>query len=690
MIPVAYRSAIDAAEVVSFDLFDTLIVRATAEPRHVFDWIERELVASHGTSFLGFADARFAAEVDEAAETWASDRGAEFALGDVYQRLGRKHPVFVRLVPVAELVQLELRAERLACRRHPWHGDLFDAALAAGKRVTVVSDTYLPEDHLEAVLTDAGYRGWERLFASNAVGTNKASGRLFRALVEAVDVPANRIVHFGDRELSDVVRAKESGLVGVLVQRGDALLAERDPRLVELGRDGGVDRLDSSLFLGVQYADASRHPSEVDDLDPLSVAHDIGHRVLGPLGYAFASWVAEQAQLRRLERLYFVSREGWFLQQLYDAVAPRLGCEVPSEYFYGSRRMIRMTVATENMVDSMLRFLGKVGPLQAYLDSLGLELSDQDLRRFDFDDRSAVVRREDLAELFRAHADRLAVIRDEERADYLAYLRETGLASADRVGLVDSGWYGTSQHALTRLLRESGHDVKLTGLYIGLSPKHQSTFSEDSAAFGFLYHFHPSWWRDTRPFLDLARMLELLLAAPTPSVRRMRRAEHGVAPVFVKEPFEEHLNPICEAMQRSALGFAQTFANALPGDPPRLDAELARGLVEGLIASPSPAQARCIGQLPYDKSSFNNDDSSTFLPSPEEALREFRSNPRRLHSAFASSNWRHGYLASLDSETLRRLLLASEPALWEPKGLPARVYQGLRRQYRRLRGRDIS
>lgn len=634
---------------------------------------------------LGFADARFAAEVEEATEIWASDRGAEFTLQDVYLRLARSHPAIARTVPVATLAELELRAERLACRRHPRHGDLFDAALAAGKRVVVASDTYLPEAHLEAVLTDAGYHGWERLFASNAVGTNKASGRLFHALVETLGVSGDRIAHFGDDVTSDVLRAEASGLHRVLVQRGDTLLARRAPHLVELGRHGGTDRLASSIFLGVQYADASRDPFEDPDSDTLEVAYHLGHRILGPVGYAFTCWVADQAKLHGLDKLCFVSREGWFLRRLYDTLAPRLGCEVPSEYLYASRRMLRMTIATEPLVDFVLDVLADEGPIQAYLDNVELDLSDEELQHFGFHDRGAFVRGKDLADLLRAHRNRLASIRDDERAACLAYLQETGFVDAAHVGLVDSGWFGNSQRALTQLLRGAGHDVQLTGLYVGLAPSGRRNFSEDSSALGFLYHFrHPAGARDVRPFNDLARMIELLLAAPSPSVRRMRRTPDGVVPVFVRKPTNERLHPVAEAIQRGALAFAETYADALPGEPPRLTADLGRSLLEGFLREPSYAEARCVGQLPYDKSEFN-DETSIFLTPPDEATRAFLSNPRRIQQEFADSNWRQGYLASLRSEPVRRLLLASHPSLWQPAGLPARTYDRLRRWYRRVR-----
>ena len=89
--PRQFLEAIAQAEVVSFDVYDTLVVRSVWEP-HAFLRMERVLVEERGPTFHGFARSRHASEVAEAEHRWQVDRGREFTLEDVYERFSVGHP----------------------------------------------------------------------------------------------------------------------------------------------------------------------------------------------------------------------------------------------------------------------------------------------------------------------------------------------------------------------------------------------------------------------------------------------------------------------------------------------------------------------------------------------------------------------------------------------------------------------
>ena len=54
----SYKQTIDRCEVVSFDVFDTLIKRNVGTPKDVFSLVEREAVKRFGVSMEGFRDKR--------------------------------------------------------------------------------------------------------------------------------------------------------------------------------------------------------------------------------------------------------------------------------------------------------------------------------------------------------------------------------------------------------------------------------------------------------------------------------------------------------------------------------------------------------------------------------------------------------------------------------------------------------
>ena len=58
----SYKQYIDRCEVVSFDVFDTLIKRNVRTPKDVFSLVEREALKRFGVSMEGFRDKRVCAE----------------------------------------------------------------------------------------------------------------------------------------------------------------------------------------------------------------------------------------------------------------------------------------------------------------------------------------------------------------------------------------------------------------------------------------------------------------------------------------------------------------------------------------------------------------------------------------------------------------------------------------------------
>jgi FMN phosphatase YigB (HAD superfamily) len=663
-----------SARVVSFDVFDTLIVRTTATPEDVFELLEHQLVSEYGPRFRGFARARQRAEQFKAGSVWGWDRSDEYSLTEVYDALLAEWPVFSGLGSTHSMVVRELQVERSVCRRHEVNGALYEFAKVLGKKVVIVSDTNLPRAHIETILLDAGYSGWEHLFVSNEVGTNKASGKIYPIVVEATGEAPASVVHFGDSDHSDLEQARLAGLRAFHLPPASRQFADEHGSYVQLVSDSGMPTLDASLFLGTCYREQLSVDPSWEHAHREAAA--IGRQYLGPLVYGFTNWLCRLAEHRGVDRLFFVSREGWFLQKAYEELAPHFQCRVPSSFFYCSTRALRMLHLDEPVVESTIELMPSEGSLGGMLRWLGLSPDDTVLLSAGLPAaRDAFVRRTDLRPLLEGCEEQL---RDEaayERTAFLAYLTECGLVASSHPGLVDSGLFGTSQRRLTKLLRQEGHEMPLTGMYLAMAPGGQSNFVSDSRGFGFLYNFYYPEAPDLHGLLELARILEAFLAAPVPSLRRMKQSENGCEPVFVAE-VPSRIHPLQMTLQESALQFARELATSTRAEPPRVSAQLARRLMESLKEAPTADQARCIGSFPYDLS--NRDAPITFLPQPDYGGNELAREPGAILKSYYSSNWRSGFIASRSAPWVRWYIELNDAERWDPKALPARVRRKLK------------
>ncbi len=190
-------------DVVSFDIFDTLVLRRCDQPADVFDAVGQK---------LGRDDfRRIRTEAEKTARQIAMrERGTlEVSIRDIYGVLEKEYGI-----PAEEGIDTEFQTELEYCFANPELLDVFQSLRQKGRTVVIVSDMYLPHGMMERLLEHVGYTGYEKLYVSCDYGRSKGDGSLFR-LVQS-EYRGRNIVHIGDNERSDVENARRCGIDSVL------------------------------------------------------------------------------------------------------------------------------------------------------------------------------------------------------------------------------------------------------------------------------------------------------------------------------------------------------------------------------------------------------------------------------------------------------------------------------------------
>ena len=196
------------AELVTFDVFDTLVRRSCGDPGSVFDLVER--IAREEAPELcptGFRHMREAAECEA---RHAVGSGEEVTLAKIYERL----PLLAGVCE--ELMELELACELAVCEPNPKVVSRYDE-IRASRRVAIVSDMYLPEWAVAAILDECGVYGYEELFVSSRHGAMKRNGRLFKLVIDELRVDPNDALHVGDHPLADWIAPQRLGMGAYLL-----------------------------------------------------------------------------------------------------------------------------------------------------------------------------------------------------------------------------------------------------------------------------------------------------------------------------------------------------------------------------------------------------------------------------------------------------------------------------------------
>jgi FMN phosphatase YigB (HAD superfamily) len=433
-----FRGAADGADVVSFDVFDTLFVRPLCDPEDLFD------IIGERTGIKSFRERRRVAQT-KAFQAMHARGEKEITLEGIYA-------CFDDLpMPSADVAKLELALELELTRPNPDLRDFF-VGLVGRKRVVITSDMYLPVEFFDSLLKKYGLPEVPLFISAHRNATKRDSGELFDIVAAECGVNHGQILHIGDNELSDIRRAREKGLKA---------LHYVDPRRAALPAA-------TTPSASVAWA-IGRACAETPAPDSFEA---LGFNVGGPAALAFLRWINRAASRDNIDLILFTSRDGYVLERMEKrgdgGLFPRC------EYFKSSRVALTLAGTNENNFERMLPFLlsgaDELCPFEL-LERIGVAppadhvMSDIGLG---FDVRLGPSN----VELFKSFLwacrwDILKVCR-QTRAGLFTYLRELGVKPGMRVAMVDVGWNGTTQEALHQALKGL-LDIDLYGYYLCLT-----------------------------------------------------------------------------------------------------------------------------------------------------------------------------------------------------------------------------
>lgn len=324
-------------KLVSFDIFDTLLLRPFWVPTDLFLFLDREASKLLGNpDVIDFSACR--CEAEQRARVEAAKAGREdVTLREIYAQI-EKTDLFPAEVSQA-LFKKEMELELRFCSARKSARELLNFAFAQGKRVVAISDMYLPSALISEMLRKNGMEGLERIFVSCEAGVSKCSGHLFEYALRELNLDATAMVHIGDNLKSDVKIPEKMGIRAFAYYRTTGLL-EGSVR----GVSGGTafKRAYTQLrctqpgfyairFLGLRCMLAVAANRIYDDpfrTDGCSgvYAKDpelFGNLALGMYCTAHAMWIDQLACESKYDRVLFFSRDGYL---------PYLGFQMIQQY----------------------------------------------------------------------------------------------------------------------------------------------------------------------------------------------------------------------------------------------------------------------------------------------------------------------------------------------------------------------
>lgn len=584
----------------SFDVFDTVLTRRVGAPPAVFTMLAERLRAQGRLpcSPAAFVDARIRSERE--LQRWL---GRPVRLAEVYESLARRLslPAGAHEKLMCEEMQLEREISVLV----PGAQAVLAEARADRSPVLFVSDTPHPDWFLAELLDQAGVlQAGDRVYGSADWSASKSRGDLFAVVAGDVGAPPGSFLHCGDNRRSDVASARLAGWRSY--QRPHGAL-NRYERLVESGA-GNLGVL-ASVVAGSSRIARLEGTAAGLDKERASVAAG----VLAPTLIGYTLWLAAQARLRGIQRLYFVARDGQIMHAVAQQVLAKVAPDLELRYLYGSRQAWNFAASAHS--DQLLRRWVSAKSdftLRTTLARVGLapeEVWATTRRPFTHPDRAdeplTRQQRAELAELVTSEPLKAGVRRGARDAFALArdYLAQEGLDADTPSALVDAGWAGTTAQALDRLLLEAGLPA-VTHLFVGLLRTPQSPAETPANLRAWL--FDESRQPGVLTELPGANMLIEMFCAGTHG-RLLGYARDGerVRPVLASERNQPVLDWGIRDVQRVAVRVAELAADYV--DPTDLHADwtpTAWELLRKFWSAPTRAEVSTWASFPWEEETW--------------------------------------------------------------------------------------
>lgn len=457
--PEILANQLSQYDIVTFDLFDTLVFRPFRVPTDLFYLVGMKL------DYLNFKKLRILAEQEARKQHYDKTGSYEITLQDIYNYLEENMGIDAK-----KGLNTEIQTEMELCQPNPYMQQVYQLLAKKGQKMAVISDMYLPKMVLKQILDICGYTSLDLVFVSCEENASKHEGTLFK-LVKKHLGEEKSYIHVGDHPKSDVESAKKQGFEAVYYEN------------IEKGNQYRPDMM--SPIIGSAYGGIINSKLHCG-LGPFPVSYEYGYVYGGLFVLGYCEFIHRFYLSHQLDKILFLSRDGDILSKVYQKRYP----DDNIQYVYWSRLAAVKLAAKKYKYDYLVRFIDHNSHRGLKIAQLikGMELQqiERSLMEFsglrpeeELNPQNASKLKKALLSLWN---EALLCYKD-AREGAQKYYTEV-LNGCSKICAVDVGWAGSGAAALQYLVQEEWKiPCKVYGLLAGTN----TIFNPDpDATEGFL------------------------------------------------------------------------------------------------------------------------------------------------------------------------------------------------------------
>ena len=540
-LPIHLAMKLMQYDIISFDIFDTLLLRIVSNPTDVFVFL------SNKNLWLKFKQHRIKAEADARRINYENYGTREISIAEIYKEVNSLTGIDIDY-GITEELQMEMKL----CYANSYMVEVIRFLREHNKKIVCTSDMYWPKKYLLQLLKHCGYNDFDDIFVSCEYGVSKHEGKLFEYVKEKYGKDL-KYIHIGDNYKADILGAEAANIDSVYYKG-----------INEIGkpyRPLGISTIFSSIYDGL--VNSRLHKDE----KIYSPQYEFGYLYGGFYIFGFVNYIIEQCKLINSDRVLFIARDGDIYQQVFKI----MNTDIESKYLLWSRicnivyaidfdrnfflmRVCRMQTGEERSFMDILESFD-IAFLTKRLASYGLS-------------QETILDNDNVEVFYNFLLENIVEIENQYKKtrdalkEYFKFL----IGDSKKITLVDVGWMGTAPIVIKKLIRDIWQlDVDVE-IILAASHHYSKDGGVDSHINRYLFSEFGGRYHQMVHGAYHTSVFELFTQSCSPSFGALKMDNDNTVKFIFQSPDIENYQ-ITKEIHKGIIDFVQDYKNKLSEFP---------------------------------------------------------------------------------------------------------------------------
>ncbi len=605
-------------QLVSFDIFDTLLCRPTLFPADLFYLMDDGVRDILNYRNIVFSKIRPVLELDARK---LHPHLEDITLDEIYEYFSQFYGIPRK--KALQIMHLEMKIEEKYLKPRKIGLELYREAKKSRKKIILVSDMYLSLEFIERILRKNNYLVYDKIYLSSQERITKHSGKLFDLVLEEIRLPPSSMLHIGDNQQSDIQIPKAKGMKTIHVPKASVVFLYKQR---SLWNNLEIHQLESPLriCLGLVANKFFDDPDEQRNYQAIfhGDAYIIGYYALGILLFSLAKWLLENTTLQKHDKIFFLLRDGFMPQKAYNLLQKHYPRSSPSEEMFSSRRLLSplQNLYPHDFITSTFEFINAKVTIASFITQRLGEGFLADYKKKIIEtigplDRKASSCREELRKFFLDFREEIENSLQKSRKIISKYYNKR-IKGCQNIALYDVGFCSSFQHILTPIYQNI-HGYYIHADYermidLGRTYLSQQVFSgKQNSRLNNLRRVKPEE-NSTNIFY------ELFFSSLSPSCIGLTSDQEAkrIKPIFSETEFSSHAKKTINKIQKGMLDFVCELESLFEDDIKKLHLTYDTSLhvIHTFIVQPKRIDAKILQKMVFkDEQNLGPKASYSFL-----------------------------------------------------------------------------